>query len=245
MRKVTLAGLDAHVTGGNDGNGGGRGPVVVLLHGFGAPGTDLVPLGDEMAVDPSIRFVFPMAPHLLEPYAPPNVAARAWWLIDMAELQVAVLTRSYAALAERKPDGIDEVRAKLENFLSALLDELGVESERCVLGGFSQGAMLATDTVLRSARRYAGLMLLSGTLLAAPEWKKLLPTRRGLSVFQSHGEDDPILPFELAEELHRLMVDAGLDVTWVPFRGGHGIPRPVLTKASALLTRLFPSTTGR
>lgn len=239
MRKVTLAGLDAHIVGGSDGNGGGDGPVVVLLHGFGAPGTDLVPLADELPVDSAVRFVFPMAPHVLDPYSPPNAAARAWWMIDIAELQVAVYTRNYAALIERKPDGIDEAREQLENFVGALSKELGIASERCVLGGFSQGAMLATDTLLRSERRYGGLVILSGTLLTASEWSALLPAKQGLPVFQSHGSEDPILPFELAEKLEKLMVDAGLDVTWSPFRGGHGIPRPVLDRAAAVLTKIF------
>jgi phospholipase/carboxylesterase len=238
MRKVTLAGLDAHITGGSDGNGGGDGPVVVLLHGFGAPGTDLVPLADELPVDSAVRFVFPMAPHVLDPYSPPNAAARAWWMIDIAELQVAVFTRNYAALVERKPDGIDEAREQLEKFLAALSKELGVTSEQCVLGGFSQGAMLATDTLLRSDRPYAGLLVLSGTLLTASEWSALLPNQKGLPVFQSHGHEDPILPFELAEKLATLMRSAGLDVTWTPFRGGHGIPRLVLEQAGAVLANI-------
>ncbi|HET9931071.1 MAG TPA: hypothetical protein VFQ35_10305, partial [Polyangiaceae bacterium] len=154
-----------------------------------------------------------------------------------------VYTRNYAALVERKPEGIDEARTLLEGFLAAMQTELGVESERCVLGGFSQGAMLATDTVLRSERRYGGLLILSGTLLTSTEWQALLPARRGLPVFQSHGREDPILPFELAERLQKLMTDAGLDVTWSPFSGGHGIPRPVLDRAGTVLSKVFRSAT--
>lgn len=236
---TSLAGLSAHVGGGSDGRGGGDGPVVVLLHGFGAPGTDLVPLGAEIRSEAEVRFVFPMAPHVLDRYSPPNAAARAWWMIDIEELQVAVLTRNYAELIERKPEGIDAARAQLEEFLELLLKELGVPSERCVLGGFSQGAMLATDTLLRSERRYGGLLAMSGTLLTRSEWSALLPKQRGLPVLVSHGDQDPILPFELADELRTLFSNAGLDVEWVPFRGGHGIPGPVLQKASAVLAKAF------
>src|SRR5580704_2280770 len=49
MKLVKLGDLDARVTGGSDREGGGDGPVVVLLHGFGAPGDDLVPLGRVLA----------------------------------------------------------------------------------------------------------------------------------------------------------------------------------------------------
>ncbi|MFZ5897416.1 MAG: alpha/beta hydrolase [Myxococcota bacterium] len=239
MRKLTLAGLTAHVTGGTDGSGGGDGPVVVLLHGFGAPGTDLLPLGAEIPVEGGVRFVFPMAPHIVDPYSPPDLAGRAWWMIDIAALQVAVMTRQYADLVERKPDGIDAAREKLEAFLEAMQLELAVSSDRCVLGGFSQGAMLATDTLLRGSKRYAGLLVLSGTLLTRGEWKALLPAQRGLPVLQSHGRADPILPIELAAELREMFVAAGLDVDWVEFNGGHGIPQRVLERAGVVLKKAF------
>ncbi|MGC4088366.1 MAG: hypothetical protein QM756_10785 [Polyangiaceae bacterium] len=240
MRKLSFGGLTAHVTGGNDGQGAGNGPVVVLLHGFGAPGTDLVPLANEIGAPSAVRFVFPMAPHVLDAHGPEAYVPRAWWMIDVAALQVAVLTQNFAELAERKPDGIDEARAQLEEFLAGLLPALGVGPEQCVLGGFSQGAMLSTDTLLRSSARYAGLMALSGTLLTRSEWTQLIAARRGLSVLQSHGSDDPILPFQLAQELKSLFEQGGLDVDWVAFRGGHSIPRPVLVRARALLAKLFP-----
>jgi phospholipase/carboxylesterase len=46
MRVDKLGGLTVRLTGGTDGKGGGNGPLVVLLHGFGAPGDDLVPLSE-------------------------------------------------------------------------------------------------------------------------------------------------------------------------------------------------------
>jgi len=242
MKMLTLGGLTAHLCGGSDGQGGGDGPVVVLLHGFGAPGTDLIPLADELAAPAGTRFVFPMAPHSLEPSAPPSFAPRAWWMIDIQALQLASLRGDVSELSERKPEGIDDARAAFERFLAALQEELHVPSERCVLGGFSQGAMLATDTLLRSPARYAGLLVLSGTLLTRSEWTALIPAQRGLPVLQSHGAQDPILPFGLAEELMQLFARSGVDVDWVAFRGGHGIPRPVLDRASALLTKAFSKT---
>ena len=66
MRQLKLGTLTAHVTGGTDRDGGGAGPVVVLLHGYGAPGTDLVPLWRELAVPHEVRFVFPEQGQRLE-----------------------------------------------------------------------------------------------------------------------------------------------------------------------------------
>ena len=76
-----------------------------------------------------------------------------------------------------------------------MLDDLdrheGLPPDRVFLGGFSQGAMLACDTVLRSPRAFAGLLILSGSIIAQREWEERWPARKGLPVFQSHGTDDP------------------------------------------------------
>ena len=44
MKDTQLGGLRCRMTGGTDGSGGGNGPLLILLHGFGAPGDDLVAL---------------------------------------------------------------------------------------------------------------------------------------------------------------------------------------------------------
>ena len=237
MRKIVLGELQAHLTGGSDGAGGGSGPLVVLLHGFGAPGTDLLPLAGEVAAPPNVRWLFPMAPLVLDPSLAETAAPRAWWNIDMVELQVAAMTGQFATLLERKPAGLDEAREQLTALLDAAERELGVTPERVILGGFSQGAMLATDTVLRSKRPFAGLAILSGTVLTKTDWQALASARSGLPVLLSHGRADPILPFSVAEELRDLLTGCGLQVDWLPFSGGHGIPGPVLSRLTALLAR--------
>jgi phospholipase/carboxylesterase len=106
---------------------------------------------------------------------------------------------------------------------------------RLVLGGFSQGAMLATDITLRDPRPLAGLVILSGTLLAEDVWRPLMPARKGLRVFQSHGTSDPILPYVIAERLRDALAAAGLDVAFQSFDDGHGIPPDVLRGLSSFL----------
>ena len=73
------------VAGGTNREGGGQGPVVVLLHGFGAPGDDLASLWRVLRAPTGTRFVFPEAPLSLEAMGMPG--ARAWWMIDMMRLQ--------------------------------------------------------------------------------------------------------------------------------------------------------------
>jgi phospholipase/carboxylesterase len=235
MRDLTLGTLRARITGGADREGGGSGPVVVLMHGFGAPGTDLVPLWRELQVPEEVRFVFPEAPLVVDRNAPPDHAGRAWWHIDIALLQRRAALGAIDALLDEIPNGIAEARSAVVSLLDALEAELGVPSERVIIGGFSQGSMLATDVVLRSERPFAGLAILSGTLIARREWQALMPKRAGLPVLQSHGRADPILPFSVASELHAALSAAGLNAEFVPFNGGHGIPGLVLERLAAFL----------
>jgi len=99
--------------------------------------------------------------------------------------------------------------------------------------------MLACDLALHGGKPLAGLVMLSGTLLAADEWTPLMPKRKGLRVFQSHGSLDPLLPSFMAEQLRDLLTQAGLAVEWVGFRGGHEIPGSVLDRLSAFLRSVF------
>src|SRR6478609_2304567 len=234
MRQLKLGTLTAHVTGGSDREGGGTGPLVVLLHGYGAPGTDLVPLWRELPVAREVRFVFPEAPLEL------GFGGRAWWPIDMARLQERFSRAAVERLIAEVPAGIDSARDALLELLAALERDFGARPEQTLIGGFSQGAMLATDTVLRTSRAFAGLAILSGTLISHEEWLPLLPARQGLPVLQSHGRADPVLPFELAERLRTELISAGLPVEFIAFNGGHGIPGGVLEALTRSIRRLTP-----
>ena len=98
-------------------------------------------------------------------------------------------------LVEDVPAGLAEARASVVAMLDAYERETSTPSDRIVLGGFSQGSMLALDVALHTERALAGLVVLSGTLIASNEWLPLMAARKDLPVFQSHGTSDPILPF--------------------------------------------------
>ena len=232
FRTETLAGLTVRITGGTDGAGGGDGPLVCLLHGFGAPGDDLVPVAEALHLAPRARFAFPAAPIAL---AEGWWDARAWWPIDVEALERAVATGTFRDLAHTDPPELPAVRGQLLEVLDGVEHLLGVAPEEVVIGGFSQGAMLATDTVFTSGRPFGGLVILSGTLLAAERWLPAMGARSGLPVFQSHGRGDPLLPFALAETLRDEMRAAGLAVTWTDFPGGHQIAPSVLQGLATFL----------
>lgn len=218
--------------------------TLMLLHGYGAPGTDLVSLGSELArLLPSrpLQFVFPMARRLLDGAADPAWAGRMWWPIDMVSLQRVAMSRSFEELARAKPSGLEAARAELGEAIAALENQLNVPRARLVLGGFSQGAMLSADWTFRTSPAPRALVLLSGTFIARDEWLPLFANRRGLPVFQSHSPDDFVLPYELALELHAQLKNAGLMARFHEFAGGHGVSRTVLSELASFLDELEPS----
>src|SRR4029077_3328220 len=214
MREEHIGGLRTRITGGTDGKGGGNGPVVVLLHGFGAPGDALVSLADVLNVPNGTRFVFPEGPLSLS-FGPSD--ARAWWLIDMARIAADQAAGRARDLSQDIPKGLAPAREKMLVFLKEIEQQFGGDPRKTVLGGFSQGAMLSCDVILRTTQPYAGLVQLSGTLLASQEWipllqrsvplfteEKCIPllqNRKGLRVFQSHGTRAELLPYVGAERL--------------------------------------------
>jgi phospholipase/carboxylesterase len=222
MRRIQLGPLDATLVGPTTGDA----PVIVLCHGFGASGDDLVSLAEAFELDPAVRWVFPAAPLAIDGLGD----GRAWWMIDFDRLERGLVRD------DELPDGLPAARAALTGLLDAVRTELGVADERVVLGGFSQGAMLSLDVALHDGRPLAALILLSGTLLARGEWEPRLGSRAGLAVFQSHGTRDSLLPYRSAETLRDLMAGAGMRVAWLPFDGGHEIPPPLLEEIAGFVT---------
>ncbi|MCB9592951.1 MAG: dienelactone hydrolase family protein [Sandaracinaceae bacterium] len=203
--------LDVAFEGPRDGDG----PLLVLLHGYGAPGRDLVPLGRELrARIPELRVALPAAPIDMG-------HGRAWWPISLAERP--------SDRSRERPDGLPAARADLQ----AALDELSITPSRTVVAGFSQGGMLATDFGLRADPPLAGIASLSGGPVDAETW--IARAGSAPPIFLSHGRQDPLLTYAAADRLQARLSEGGAQVTWVPFDGGHAIPPEVVDQLTAFL----------
>lgn len=239
---LRVSDLDVRVVDGVDRVGSGTGPLVVLLHGYGAPGDDLVPLQRVLDVPREVRFAFPEAP-----LSPPDLAmhgGRAWWEIDVMALQQAAAAGRARDRMHETPVGLLEARQRVDAMLDELTRELEVPSDRLVLGGFSQGAMLALDLALHSSRPLAGLILLSATFLNRDVWQPLMAARVSVPVFQTHGLQDPLLGFDIAVELRDALRAAGSKVEWVEFRGGHELPHAVLDGVGRFIRTVVSERSG-
>jgi phospholipase/carboxylesterase len=236
MDREQIGGLNCIVSG--PANEGPPQAVVVLCHGFGAPGTDLVPLGDVLADrlaedGERVQFVFPAAPVSLDSQGIPG--CRAWWPIDMLRLQMAMAMGEFHWLRTEVPELLPEMSGLLMQLVDQLCERTGLPPTSVILGGFSQGAMLSTDAALRMQTRPGGLIVWSGTLLNEAAWTAAASQGSGLQVVQSHAVDDPLLPYSGAEALRDLLTNKGHHVEFLKFRGGHSIPDPAIGMAARLI----------
>jgi phospholipase/carboxylesterase len=208
----------------------GAGPVVVLLHGYGAPGDDLLPLARSIDAPEGTRFLLPEGP------LSAGLAGRAWWPLDADRLRRRAGDPDEAV--RHVPEGLADARARLRSLVSDL-DRRGVPARRTVLAGFSQGAMLATDVALHAEDDYAGVVALSGGLAASEIWDPRMRARARTPFFLSHGRADPLLPFYMGERLRDRLAAAGVPVELVAFDGGHEIPPDVVDRLGAFLHRVL------
>jgi phospholipase/carboxylesterase len=140
-----------------------------------------------------------------------------------------------ADLSGEKPAGIEHASTAVREFLA----RQGNRATRpFLLGGFSQGAMVAAQVAFQSDEPLRALVLLSGTLVDEAAWKTNYARRKGLHVFISHGRSDPTLSFEVAERMQSEMAAAGMLVTWFPFDGEHETPAAVIVALNQFLARL-------
>jgi phospholipase/carboxylesterase len=187
--------------------------IVVLLHGYAMGPSDLSPFAHSLKVP--ARFLVPEGP----------VAAieggHAWWEIDSTR-RANALAAGPRDLHEEHPEGAALARGRLLSFLEVVTTLWS--PRRVVLVGFSQGGMLACDTLLREQPNVDGLALLSASRIAASVWNPLMTRLRDLPVLVSHGRQDADLAFGAGEALRDAIAAGGGHVTWVPHEHGHEIP---------------------
>jgi phospholipase/carboxylesterase len=215
--------------------------VVVLCHGFGASGEDLVGIAEGLLEGSEnaggIELVFPAAPLALDEYGMPG--GRAWWLLSISRLIAALDEGRYEEVREEVPPGIDEARQALTETVELLLARNNLDHRQLILGGFSQGAMLSMDVACRGlAAPPAGLCLYSGALICERQWKLTVSRLQHAKIIQSHGRQDPILPFQAGGWLRELLQKAGCQVDFVDFSGPHTIPWEAIERTQQLIVHL-------
>ena len=170
--------------------------TLVLLHGRGVDEHDLAPLVDEL--DPGRRLLG-VAPR--GPLSLPGSPGAHWYIVRR--------------VGYPDPDSFTETYARLGAWLEALAESSGIPPERTVLGGFSQGAVMAYALGLGEGRpRPAAILAMSGFVPVVDGWSADLEPRRGLPVAITHGTRDPVIGVEFGRDARQILTGAGLDVTY-------------------------------
>lgn len=212
--------------------GGAGPPTLVLLHGYASSAERWEPFTKTIHWPPGGRFVFPQGPDIaLRTDGAP--AGHAWWPLDL--LSLIPPGQSLPDLSATKPPALKAAAARVEDLIDALHRNPGGP---IVLGGYSQGAMVASEVAFRSDVELRALVLLSGTPVDEASWERHFDRRRGTPVFMSHGRGDTTLPFAAAERFRAKLEAAGVKVTWFPFDGGHEIPATVVVELNRFIDGL-------
>jgi phospholipase/carboxylesterase len=190
--------------------------ALVLLHGRGVDESDLFPLLD--ALDPERRLVgvTPRGPLQLPP------GGNHWYVIE----RVGFPNR----------ETFTETYERLTAWLAAFAEETGVPWERTVIGGFSQGCVMAYALALAAGRPDpAGLLAMSGFMPQVDGFELEL-VRPGLPIAISHGTLDPIIGVEFARSARQKLEAAGNRLLYHESPVGHGIDPAVLPDLRAWLS---------
>ncbi len=188
---------------------GKAGSLVILVHGYGADGADLLgladPLGEHM---PDTVFVAPNAPNRCSN----NPMGYEWFPIPWLD------GSSQQAAAEGMARAINDLNAFIDETMAAE----GVDDAHTILLGFSQGTMMNLHIAPRRSTPVAGVVGFSGRLLAPEKLKSEVVSRP--PVLLVHGDQDDMVPPASLAEAARALDDAGFEVHAHVSKGtGHGI----------------------
>jgi phospholipase/carboxylesterase len=215
-------------------------PTFFCLHGFGANAFDLAGLSQHLAFPEGTRFLFPDGILRIDLGYGAGHEGRAWFPIDFAEIERIRREGGLRDLSKSLPGGMAEARDKLIQ----AMQKLECDPAKTVVGGFSQGAMLATEIMLTHSADLAGLVIFSGTLVNRTGWETAAAEKYGaknkvLPFIQSHGKYDPVLPFQAAERLNEILVKNGGKGDFIGFDGQHEIPMEVIDGTNKWLKEIF------
>lgn len=207
--------------------GGAPRQLVVLLHGWGADGNDLIGLAPALApVLPNAEFVSPDAPFPCE----------------------AGFGRQWFSLGDRTPEGgmsepvmtarMAAVAPMVESFIAEQLAARKLTPAKLALIGFSQGTMMSLYVGLRLNPPPVGILGYSGHLVGTRE---LAPTPGAKpEIMLVHGEDDEILPVQASRHAEATLKKLGYAVGAVYRAGlGHGIDEEGLRQGARFLKRVL------
>lgn len=192
--------------------------LVVLLHGYGANGKDLMALAEHFAKDmPGTQFLLPDAPHDCEA----NPGGKQWFSLAKPDPELMIA-------------GAKDVANTLNDYLNECLQTYGLSDDKMALVGFSQGTMLAIHVGLRREKPCAGIVGYSGMLLGDEKLPSEITSRPPISLI--HGEDDEVISPAAMPLAIKILEECGLEIAGHLRPGlAHGVDEEGVTLGMAFL----------
>ena len=187
--------------------------VLICLHGRGVDGSDLAPIGDELAL-PGWHVRLPNAP------LPFPGGGLAWYAGDPGQEK-----------------GIRSAARSIGEEVSRI-ESAGVSSRSVAILGFSQGAVVGLHAALRHPRRLGAVIALSGYLYAPEKIsEEASEASRDLPIFIGHGTSDPLLPVDGAQRAASLLEEQGYPIEYHEYPIGHSISVEELADIAEFLSK--------
>ena len=203
-------------------SGGKAKQLVIILHGWGADGANLIDLADIFARTlPDAHFIAPNAPFVCEA----NPYGFQWF-----------------SLMDRSPQNMLAGTHKSMDLLNVFIDEqltnLGLDNSKLALVGFSQGTMLALHLAMRRTPQMAAVVGFSGALVAAVILPQEITARPPVCLI--HGDADDVVPYASLAHATKNLRENGVSVAphTRPFLG-HSIDIEGITIAAEFLHTQF------
>jgi phospholipase/carboxylesterase len=202
--------------------GGNPSRLVILLHGLGADGNDLIGLAPYWApLLPDTEFLSPNAPF------PCDMAPYGYQWMSVRD-----------ANPEARLAGARAAASILGAFIDDELQKRGLTEAELALVGFSQGTMMSLYVGPRRERQLAGIVGFSGRLIAPTLLKSEIRSRP--PVLLVHGTEDAMVPYDSMAEAELALTDAGITVETLSCPGiGHGIDGEGLRRGGEFLQRVL------
>lgn len=203
---------------------------IVLLHGYGANANDLAGIVDFL---PQLKaqWFFVQAPFSLDIGF--GMTGYAWFNLTQADFERMQAKPSFPELL---PSQQHEVEKSLK-LLKEFFEDQSLHFESTHIGGFSQGSMLSLEFSLRQPASPRSLSIFSGNYVEDPNFERRLQDFTQMSIFQSHGHQDPILAFTGAQKLSEALKKVGHELEFHAFEGAHEIPPQILKSWSSFIER--------
>ena len=199
--------------------------LVIMLHGYGSNGNDLISLAPELArsIDIDCHFIAPNAPnHLVNPF---STDSYQWF-----------------ELGNNNPDilypQIIEANNILDKFIAEKLDKANLGYDKLIFTGFSQGAMMSVYNAMRLKNKCAGVISFSGRLISPIDLSENINSKPDICLI--HGDKDDVLPINYFFEAKKYLGKLDFNFEHHEIKNlGHSIDFASLKRAQNFLRKII------